>query len=127
MNENCLRPVRNSGCRVAVWLLSFLIFFGLAEGQVLVNCLVAMVDEMPVSLYDLKIIDLFGLEPELTLIDRPLKKEDLVNIYINELLVVNLAREHGMSINTIQFHSLYGSDQALAMKRPLGVSYKIAC
>ena len=42
-------------------------------------------------------------------------------------LPVNLAREHGMSINTIQFHSLYGSDRALAMKRPLGVSYKSAC
>ncbi|MDM7919747.1 MAG: hypothetical protein QUS12_11340, partial [Methanosarcina sp.] len=52
-----------------------------------------MVDETPVSLYDLKIIDLFELEPELALVDRPLKKEDLVNIYLNELLVVNLARE----------------------------------
>ncbi|HOM95105.1 MAG TPA: hypothetical protein PLW30_08085 [Candidatus Saccharicenans sp.] len=93
MNKNSLKPLRNSGRRAFVWLLSFLIFFGLAEGQVLVNCLVAMVDETPVSLYDLKIVDLFGLEPELALVDRPLKKEDLVNIYINELLVVNLARE----------------------------------
>ncbi len=93
MNRNIFKPPKKSGRAAVAGLLLILIFFGPAEGQVLVNCLVAMVDETPVSLYDLKIIDLFGLEPELALVDRPLKKEDLVNIYINELLVVSLARE----------------------------------
>ncbi|HRD01628.1 MAG TPA: hypothetical protein PLP57_03155 [Candidatus Saccharicenans sp.] len=93
MDKSTFKQLKNSGQRSAFWLLLIFLSFQPAGAQVLVNCLVAIVDDVPVSLYDLKIVSLFTLEPGLALTEKPLNKEELVNIYINEILVVNLARE----------------------------------
>lgn len=92
MNKKISGQLKRTGQRSLIWLVLVLLFCQLSEAQVLVNCLVAVVDDVPISLYDLKIVILFGLEPELAQTESPLKKEDLLNIYIDELLVLNLAR-----------------------------------
>jgi len=92
MNKKISGQLKRTGQRSLIWLVLVLLFCQLSEAQVLVNCLVAVADDVPISLYDLKIVILFGLEPELAQTESPLKKEDLLNIYIDELLVLNLAR-----------------------------------
>jgi hypothetical protein len=79
--------------KAIIWLL-ILIFswFNLASGQELVDCLVAVVDRIPISLFDLKVIQSFrllaGFGPDVYQ-----SKEELVNKYINMLLVFRLAKE----------------------------------
>jgi hypothetical protein len=92
MNKKILGQLKRTGQRTLIWLALALLFSQLSEAQVLVNCLVAVADDVPISLYDLKVVILFGLEPEPFQRELPLKKEDVVNIYIDELLVLNLAR-----------------------------------
>jgi len=92
MNKKILGQLKRTGQRTLIWLALALLFCQLSEAQVLVNCLVAVADDVPISLYDLKVVILFGLEPEPSQRELPLKKEDVVNIYIDELLVLNLAR-----------------------------------
>ena len=92
MNKKILGQLKRTGQRTLIWLALALLFSQLSEAQVLVNCLVAVADDVPISLYDLKVVILFGLEPEPSQRELPLKKEDVVNIYIDELLVLNLAR-----------------------------------
>mgnify|MGYP000850236443 FL=1 len=92
MNKKILGQLKRTGQGTLIWLALALLFSQLSEAQVLVNCLVAVADDVPISLYDLKVVILFGLEPEPFQRELPLKKEDVVNIYIDELLVLNLAR-----------------------------------
>jgi len=92
MKIRVLEQLKKTGRRAVLWLVLVFLLFQPARAQVLVNCVVAVVDDVPVSLFDLKVVILFGLEPELAQTESPLKKEDLVNIYIDELLVLNLAR-----------------------------------
>lgn len=81
-----------------VWLLFFLFFFLAFAGrtwifaQELVNCLVAVVDGSPISLFDLKVIESFKLLPE-SGSEIYQDKEEVLNNYINQLLVVELTRE----------------------------------
>ncbi|MBC7361575.1 MAG: hypothetical protein H5U06_04745 [Candidatus Aminicenantes bacterium] len=78
--------------RTLVLLLFLISFFSLASGQELVNCLVAVVDSVPVSLFDLRVIESFrllsGFGPDVYQ-----SKEEMVNRYIDQLLVLELAKE----------------------------------
>ncbi|MDD8020459.1 MAG: hypothetical protein PHU81_04625 [Acidobacteriota bacterium] len=93
MNSNSFSQTKKIDWKSMTGLLVIFLLPSLAGAQVLINCLVAKVDEAPVSLYDLKVVSLFGLEPRLAQTEFPLGKEDLINIYIDELLVLNLTRE----------------------------------
>lgn len=75
MNKKISGQLKRTGQRSLIWLVLVLLFCQLSEAQVLVNCLVAVVDDVPISLYDLKIVILFGLEPELAQTESPLKKK----------------------------------------------------
>lgn len=78
----------------AVICLTILIFsvFNLAPAQELINCLVATVDREPVSLFDLKVVESFrlisGFSPDVYK-----SKNELADRYIDEILVLGLAKE----------------------------------
>jgi DNA-binding transcriptional MerR regulator len=64
---------------------------GLAGGQDMVNCLVARVNSIPVSWFDLKVMESFGLLSNSG--EVPLSTEERLDLYIDRLLVLRLARE----------------------------------
>ena len=70
-------------------LLSLLV--GPAGSQELVNCLVASVDNIPVSWFDLRVVKSFGLLSDSK--EVPLSTEEILDLYIDRLLVIRLARE----------------------------------
>ncbi|MGB9892982.1 MAG: hypothetical protein ACPLRA_01105 [Candidatus Saccharicenans sp.] len=75
-----------------VLVLFFIICFNFLKGQELVNCLVAMVDRVPITWFDLKVIESFQLLSEYEQ-EGFQSREDLLNKYIERLLVLSLARE----------------------------------
>ncbi|MDY0232091.1 MAG: hypothetical protein RBR88_06380 [Candidatus Saccharicenans sp.] len=82
------------GQRIKIFVLMFSLLsllIGLAGSQELVNCLVASVDNTPVSWFDLQVVKSFGLLSDLK--EVPLSAEELLDLYVDRLLVLRLARE----------------------------------
>jgi len=79
--------------RVVICLtILILSILNLAPAQELINCLVAMVDRAPVSLFDVKVVESFrlisGFGPDVYK-----SKNELADRYIDEILVLGLAKE----------------------------------
>jgi len=83
-------------CKVKMkilWRLMILLLITLnfLSAQELVNCLVAVVDRVPITWFDLRVIESFELWSEYEE-DGVLSKEQMLNRYIERLLVLGLAR-----------------------------------
>ncbi|MGB9907629.1 MAG: hypothetical protein ACPLRR_09640 [Candidatus Saccharicenans sp.] len=72
-----------------VWLLFMVMAQG--RGQELLNCLVASVDNIPVTWFDLEVVKAFNLLPGTN--NDSLAAEDRLEKYIDVLLVLRLTRE----------------------------------
>ncbi|MCR4395345.1 MAG: hypothetical protein NUW07_01250 [Candidatus Saccharicenans sp.] len=72
-----------------VWLLFMVMAQG--RGQELLNCLVASVDNIPVTWFDLEVVKAFNLLPGAN--NDSLAAEDRLEKYIDVLLVLRLTRE----------------------------------
>lgn len=80
------------GCGQAGLLVIFLfVVIGPGSGQEQINCLVASVDNIPVTWFDLEVLKAFNLLPSTT--DKFLTAEDRLEKYIDVLLVLRLTRE----------------------------------
>mgnify|MGYP000029443242 CR=1 FL=1 len=76
-----------------VGLLALLLFMVITpgSGQELLNCLVASVDNIPVTWFDLEVLKAFNLLPGMN--NESLAVEDRLEKYIDVLLVLRLTRE----------------------------------
>ena len=82
------------GQRIKIFILMFTLLNLLvrpAGSQELVNCLVASVDNTSVSWFDLQVVKSFGLLSDSK--EVPLSAEELLDLYVDRLLVLRLARE----------------------------------
>lgn len=71
--------------------LLFFMVIGPGSGQELLNCLVASVDNIPVTWFDLEVLKAFNLLPGTN--NESLAAEDRLEKYIDVLLVLRLTRE----------------------------------
>ncbi|MBC7349086.1 MAG: hypothetical protein H5U05_03845 [Candidatus Aminicenantes bacterium] len=71
--------------------LLFFMVIGPGSGQELLNCLVASVDNIPVTWFDLEVLKAFNLLPGTN--NESLSAEDRLEKYIDVLLVLRLTRE----------------------------------
>lgn len=93
MAEKILRAmkVREITCWLSFYLLVLIFAAAPASGQELINCLVASVDNQPVTLFDLRVAKTFNLLGGSS--GESISAEDILNRYIDMLLVLRLARE----------------------------------